>query len=148
MSRTEVYLLDIAPNPGLRIGPEIVFTPEALGQMLDFMLTREPECGGIGTGPMNRAGIDRFIPDPVGSENASYTVYSPDAEHLNAVTHSEMNEGREMHAIIHKHPGNGSTMASREAGYGRGDYGYARKYFDMNEAALFLQFPILTSGAG
>ena len=73
INTTEIYYVEIAPNPGLRIGPEIVFTKTALMDMLDFIVDQEPECGGIGTGPINRSGINRFIPDPVGSKLASHT---------------------------------------------------------------------------
>ena len=148
MQSSDIVFCNLAPNPGLRVGPEIAFTHEAMREALDFLLARPAEQGGLLFGPFNKAGVDHFEADPVGSGKASRTRYSPDNDSLESAGQKQLDEGREIKGIIHTHPGEGATYASSEAGYGRGDLGYARKFFDLNESAFFCLFPIITLSRG
>jgi len=146
MTQPTLYQCVIAPNRGLPVGPEMAITSEALAAMFDFLISRPVEAGGMLVGPYNKAGITHFFPDHEGSAKATHTMYSPDAKTLNSMLRQLDKLQLEIKGQAHSHPGRGPTFPSGEAAYGKGDHGYARKYFDENEAALYYAFPILTFG--
>ena len=137
--------------PHVRVAPfPMCFTQEALNKMMSSVGQRLPETGAKGFSPIDLVGFDVVEYDARGSAKASGAVYSPDVSwggerqeyHLNA------ENMREWSGDIHSHPyGEWSGRPSSSAsGSAKGDLGYVRAVFEMNDSMQYFLLPIITHG--
>jgi len=120
------------PKGYKREGPNIIFTLQAWRKIRDTVGSRFPETGGLLFSCKDYYFIDTFEFDERGSGKAS-SVYAPDVIWANRVHEKHMGDldrFRVLVGVVHSHPGV-SYKPSEEAGYGRGDLGYVRKFFDF-----------------
>ena len=137
--------------PHVRVAPfPMCFTQEALDELMSSVGRRLPETGAKGFSPIDGVGFDVVEYDVRGSAKASGSVYSPDVSwgierqefHLNA------ENMRGWSGDIHSHPyGEWSGRPSSSAsGSAKGDLGYVRAVFEMNESMQYFLLPIITHG--
>ena len=120
------------PESYRREGPRIIFSSGAWEKIRDTIGSRIPESGGLLFSWKDYYVIDTFEFDQKGSERASSVVYSPDVSWANSVHErymGDLDRFRVFVGVVHSHPGI-SYHPSGEDGYGLGDLGYVRKFFD------------------
>ena len=132
---------------------EMCFSPDALENLLKTVGTNVPETGAKGFSPIlsndpedpYRIGFDVTEYDELGSQKASFSMYSPDEEWgTERVNHYlDADDMRLWVGDIHSHPG-ASGYPSPESGDGLGDLGYVRKVFKSFPYLNFFLLPIIT----
>ncbi|HMJ78935.1 MAG TPA: ThiF family adenylyltransferase, partial [Iamia sp.] len=130
---------------------EMVFSTDALADLLASVGALPPESGAKLFGPVEGLGVDVVEFDIRGSSRASGAVYAPDTEWgTGRLQHWIAQEGpaqRIWTGDAHSHPGL-IGIPSPKVGPGLGDIGYVEAVFEQNEIQAEFLIPILTGAGG
>lgn len=146
------YFVPAPPVDADPIDLDVMFTKEALRDLLVTVGGRPPESGAKLFGPVDGFGIDVVEFDVRGSEHAGGAIYAPDtewgSERLEFWIQQPGEERRIWTGDAHSHPG-GFGWPSQRTGPGLGDLGYVKAVFEQNEIQAEFCIPILTgTGSG
>ena len=104
--------------------PSVLMTSTAYKDAMDYLMSREPEAGGMLLGPKGHELITHFIPDP--HAEASIVSYTPNAEWLNQVLRKFLACACDAKGIIHSHPGFCTSPSQGDLAHVRNTFARAR----------------------
>jgi len=128
----EIYGMGVYyPASHKRKGPTLIFSLDAWEEIVSTVGSRPPESGGFLFSCKDWYFVDTFEFDEAGSDRASSVVYSPDTAWANETYERHIcndDRFRVLVGTVHSHPG--TSIYPSGGGYGQGDLGYVRKFFD------------------
>lgn len=114
---------------------EVAIAREAHTEMIEYLMSRPSEAGGVLLGPVGESLLTQFYADEGGACTAS--TYTPDARSLNRHLEDEWNPaGLELKGFAHSHPAGVSNLSD-------GDIDYIARLLERNPHWRIFVAPIV-----